>query len=217
MNNQPESEVNEQGAGLCKEHYGAWYRLIHPFQTKCTTCDKNMTDMSKSRACPQPDIIQKYLRENTDFSGEITNNNRVCYACYKSHLVTIKLLNSTVHSTDVDLHILIANIQLDIPVVSDAHTLDDYTSNTLAIEVGEALLKQTALLLPSIYEKFCDKPKEITRLRGIIINQDNQSLVSVKKLLRQDAAHPQNIEDIDIEKHISELDTDIWKATCLFN
>ena len=86
INIQPESAVHEEGVGLCKQHYGTWYRHIHPFLSKCKTCDKNMTDMSKSHACPQPDIIQKYLRENTEFSGEICNDDRVCYACYKSHL-----------------------------------------------------------------------------------------------------------------------------------
>ncbi len=54
-----------------------------------------MTDMSKSRAYPQPDNIQKYLRDNTDFSGEIASDDRVCYACYKSHLIIIKLMNIT--------------------------------------------------------------------------------------------------------------------------
>ena len=119
MNIQLESMVNEEGVSLCKEHFGAWYRHIHPSQSKCKTCNKNITDMSKSRACPQPDIIQKCLRENADFSGEIANDDRVCYACYKSHLIIIKLLNNTVHSTDVDLRLLITKIQLDTPIVSD--------------------------------------------------------------------------------------------------
>ena len=53
--------VNEEGVGLCKEHYGAWYRHVHPFQTKCKTCYKNMTVLSKSRTCAQPDVVLKYL------------------------------------------------------------------------------------------------------------------------------------------------------------
>ena len=103
----------------------------------------------------------------------------VCYACYKFHLIIMKLVNNTVHSTDVDLHLLIAKIQLDTPIASDVHTLDQalhYPSNTLAIEVGGALLKQTALLLPCIYEKFCNKLSEITRFYGIIVNQDIQKV-----------------------------------------
>ena len=39
--------------------------------------------------------------------------------------------------------------------------------------------------------------------------------VCIQTMLRRDAIHPQNIEDTDIEKCISELDPDIWKAICL--
>ena len=60
-----------------------------------------------------------------------------------------------------------------------------YTSNTLAIEVGEALLKQTTWLLPSIYEKLCNKLPEITRLHGIIVSQDIHRLVSANGLRSQ--------------------------------
>ena len=55
--------------------------------------------------------------------------------------------------------------------MSDVNTLDQANHcmfNTLAIEVGEVLLKQTALLLPLIHERICDKLTVITRLRGII-------------------------------------------------
>ena len=66
------------------------------------TNDRNMTDMSKSRACPQLDIIQKYLRENTEFSSEIATDDRVCYVCYKSHLIIIKLVNNcTLHIVQI--------------------------------------------------------------------------------------------------------------------
>ena len=45
-------------------------------------------------------------------AGEIATDDRVCYACYKSHLIIIKLVNNTVHSTDVDLRLLIAKFSL---------------------------------------------------------------------------------------------------------
>ena len=163
-NTEPESATDE-GAGLCKEHYGAWYRHINPFHTKCKTCDKTITDVSKSRACPEPDLIQKHLQENTDFSGQIRTEDRVCYACYRSHLFIIKHLNRTVHSTDSDLGSLIDRIKQDIPEVSEIQTLDQaltYASTFSAIQVGEALLKQTAVLFPSIYEVFRNKVMEIT-------------------------------------------------------
>ena len=79
--------------------------------------------------------------------------------------ISIKYLNSTINSTDADLRLLIARIQQDTPIVSDVHTFDQairYTPNTLAVEVGEALLTQRVLLLPTIYETFCDNVMEIT-------------------------------------------------------
>ena len=98
---------------------GALWGMVqtHPsLPTKCKTCYKNMTDMSKSHACHQPDIIQKYLRENIHFSDETVNDDRVCYACYKSHLIIVKVVNN---NTDVDLRL--AGIQLDTPIVSVSH------------------------------------------------------------------------------------------------
>ena len=188
VNIQPESSMHEKGVGLCKKHYGTWYRHIHPFHTKCKICEKNITDMSKSRVCPQPQVIQKYLRDNTDFVGEICIDDKVCYTCYKSHLIIIKHINSTVSSTDADLHLLIAQIQQNIPRVSDVHTLDQaiqFTSNVLAVEVGEAILKQTALLLPSTYEKFCDKLTAMTTAHGIQINEEIPKLVTANWLCSQ--------------------------------
>lgn len=132
VNVQLESSMHDEGVGLCKEHYGQCYRHFHPFQTKCKTCEKNMAEMSKSRTCPQPKVIQKYLTDNTDIVGEICTDDKVCYTCYKSHLIIIKHINT--------------------PQMSYVRTIDQaiqYTSNVLAVEVGEAILKQTALLLPS--------------------------------------------------------------------
>ena len=89
------------------------------------------------------------------------------YATHAINPISIKHLNSTVNSTDADLRFLIARIQQDTPIVSDIHTFDQaiqYTSNTLAVEVGEALLTQRVLLLPTIYETFCDNVMEITNI-----------------------------------------------------
>ena len=36
-----------------------------------------------------------------------------------------------------------------------------------------------------------------------------------EKMVRDDAANPHKIEEIDIDKIISELDSDLWKAVCL--
>lgn len=42
-----------------------------------------------------------------------------------------------------------------------------------------------------------------------------KSMLVLKKMVRDDAANPHKIEEIDIDKIISELDSDLWKAVCL--
>ena len=69
------------------------------------------SNISKSRPYPQPSLIHNFLRENTDFSGEIGTNDRACYTCYKSHLVTIKHINHTAQSIKQDLGTLLTKIK----------------------------------------------------------------------------------------------------------
>jgi len=92
----------EKGYPLCKEHYGALYRQVNPthFTKKCKTCDKLLCVLNKTRKYPDPALVQSFLVQNTDFRGEITATDRVCYACYKSHLVISKHMHSSTSSTD---------------------------------------------------------------------------------------------------------------------
>ena len=155
---------DDDGVPLCTEHYGAWYRNSNPSHKHCKTCGKNLTDLSKSRPYPQPQVIQKFLQENTLICGEINPEDRACYTCYKSHLVTIRHINSTTQSTNPDLGMLLTKIKEEIQAISDISTIESavsYTSKVAAIYVGEALLKNTALLLPEVNEFFCIKLKEI--------------------------------------------------------
>ena len=38
---------------------------------------------------------------------------------------------------------------------------------------------------------------------------------SIERMIKEDAANPHQIENIDVDKFITELDPDIWKAICL--
>ena len=154
------SDSTNEGVPLCAEHYGAWYRSSHPSHIKCKTCGKTLIDISKSRPYPQPSLIHNVLRENTDFSGEIGPNDRACYTCYKSHLITIKHINHTAQSIKQDLGTLLTKIKESLPDISNIQSIDgfiSYTCNIVAIHVGEALLKDTALLLPEVNEIFNQK------------------------------------------------------------
>ena len=66
---------------------------------------------------------------------------------------TIKRLQSLVSSTDSDLSTIINKIREDTPAVIDIHTIDQAINQTYqGYPCGEALLKQTAMLLPDIYD-----------------------------------------------------------------
>ena len=174
---------SQPGVPLCTEHYGAWYRHAHasPSHKHCKTCGKLLTDMSKSRPYPQPKLIQQFLAQNTDFSGEINLDDRACYSCYKSHLVTIRHLNSTTQSTNADLGTLLNQIKRDLPAPSDIHTIENvvsYTCNITAIYVGEILLKHTAILLPEANDFFNQKLKETAHQCAVNLDSDTAETIT---------------------------------------
>ena len=173
--NEPLSASNEErGYPMCKEHYGELYRHVNPthFTKKCKMCDKLLPDLTKARKCPQPALVQSFLVQNTEFTGEITASDPLCYACYKSHLVIIKQMHNTTSSRDNELCSLIDALKQQASAynLADINTIDQtlsYAALFSAIYVGEALLKQSALLLPDVYDSFHDKVLHIIRLRDI--------------------------------------------------
>ena len=73
---------------LCNQHYHVIYNLHQPTQTHCITC--NMWLKRNARSCPSPNIIEALLRQNTDFNSHIRSSDKVCYSCYKSHLILLQ-------------------------------------------------------------------------------------------------------------------------------
>ena len=74
---------------LCKHHYHLVYNMLQPTQTHCVTCDVSLRH-SKTKSCPEPEIIKKYLHDNASYDGDINEHDKVCYACYRAHLVIWK-------------------------------------------------------------------------------------------------------------------------------
>ena len=119
-----ESLTDDQTA-LCTEHYMTFYKILNPENRKCGVCKKPLSNLSKSRKCPDPEIIQNYLvQKNTDFSGEIGIGDHMCYACYRAQLIIIKHLNNTTTSTYADLVQTLDRIKSETCDVSDIHTLE---------------------------------------------------------------------------------------------
>ena len=74
---------------LCKHHYHLVYNMLQPTQTHCVTCDVSLR-YSKTKLCPEPEIIKKYLHDNAGYDGDINEYDKICYACYRAHLVILK-------------------------------------------------------------------------------------------------------------------------------
>ena len=107
-NSEPiETASSNEGIPLCTYHYGILYRHLNPSHLKCKTCSKHISDITKSQAVPEPGMIGAFLSENTDSNESISSNDRVCFTCYKSHLLLLKHLKGSVKSTDSDLKTLI--------------------------------------------------------------------------------------------------------------
>ena len=92
---------------LCKRHYHVVYDALQTWHKHCRTCGRRLRQ-GNDRPCPQPLIIQAYLSEHTDFTGDIVSSDRVCFSCYKSHLVLLK--ENKPISTDDDLQSLVHSI-----------------------------------------------------------------------------------------------------------
>ena len=66
---------------LCRKHYNDVYHIIHQRQTNCITCKASLR-YTEHRLCPNPSEITKFLRQNTDFEGNIQEKDCVCFLCY---------------------------------------------------------------------------------------------------------------------------------------
>ena len=139
---------------LCKHHYHLIYKTLQPQQSHCPTCGTSLRT-TPARPCPDVLRILKYLQEKTGFEGELTENTKVCYTCYKSHLQMLKEANRL--STNNDLLKLINSFEQSIIPVEAVRCTEDVVNRSLAqttLYVAESLYRQEALLLPSVHSAF---------------------------------------------------------------
>ena len=76
-------------------------------------------------------------------------------------------------STDADLNSLLDKIRSEMFGMSSIqdHVLS-FATRLSAIDVGHALLQQSALLLPDVYSLFCENLTQIANEHNITINKD---------------------------------------------
>ena len=123
---------------LCKHHYHMVYNAHKPTQTHCPTCGTGL--QINSRPCPDPTTIRLYLAEKTGYEGTLSENDRVCFACYKSHLHIMKHTPNL--STDSDLNELIMETKRTMVRLEDVKTADDAISRAMSLTTYKKYKKQ---------------------------------------------------------------------------
>ena len=164
---------------LCKHHYHLIYNTLQPKQSHCPTCGSSLRTTT-ARPCPDVPHILKYLQEKTGFEGELTENTKICYACYKSHLQMLKEANTI--STNNDLFKLITSFKQSIIPVQAVKCIEDVVNRSLAqttLYVAESLYRQEALLLPSVHSAFSQYAAESIQTTNLEFGGD----VHVKQLV----------------------------------
>ena len=104
------------------------------------------------RSCPNSNLINKYLLEQTGFEGNLTNNSKVCFSCYKCQLEILK--ETSLSSTDTDLSQLITSLNSQQTAVKCAKDVIDTAMHHTSIFVAEFLLQGESLLLSTAHAFF---------------------------------------------------------------
>ena len=188
---------------LCKHHYHLIYNLVQPTQTHCVTCGTSLKH-SSPKVCPQPKVVEKHLRENTDYDGHINDHDKVCYACYRAHLVILKR-DDNITSTDSHLQELIINLSQQIP--SNVHSVKeaiDASMKRVVVDVGTELMSGNALLLPTVRELLCQYVTEILRANNLESKDITQYIqVDTEQLNCYSAGPESELADIVIDEEVS--------------
>ena len=121
---------------LCSPHY---YQHQNP--VNCKTC--NAKPKPFNRHCPNPTVVEKYLRATQGYSGSIHDNDVVCYRCYKQQselLDTLKLFNlptTQVLSLDSELDEVIHAVMKRLQISEQES--EEYAVLSTVLMVGSAM------------------------------------------------------------------------------
>ena len=133
---------------LCTHHYHLLYNLMQPRQEHCVTCGASLRRQTNPKACPQPALIERHLKETVGFEGAIRESDKVCYTCYRSHLVILQQGNDISRDSE-----LITTLSQQVPTsIGSTSDLIDAAMTRVVIAVGRELLNGNVMLLPDVHD-----------------------------------------------------------------
>ena len=147
-----------------------------------------MRGVSKTRKCPDRKLIQDYLLRNCEFNSMIDVDDKICLSCYKSHLVIVNQVQQHPVSNDSDLQHTLDKIRQQTSNPSQITTVDEaiaHAAHYTALVVGEALLNQTAMLLPTVYKQFMHRLEYILHSNKSSQGTETQTLTTPQWLHSQ--------------------------------
>ncbi len=119
-------------------------------------------------------MVQRHLVEAAGFDGTINPNDKVCYTCYKSHLVIMQ--ENRLVSKDSELQLLINTYKhnsIEVCKLADLQAVNHTT-----VMVGEELLQKNILHLPAIHDFLCDYADTLTIATNLDERGDIRKLVT---------------------------------------
>ena len=107
------------------------------------------------RCCPNPPLIEKYLRATISFNSTITDTDKICHICYTKYTEVINihktLIKIEIHedkeeliSLDADLDIVIANLKQNSQSMEEGTEMSSL--NATKIMVAETIRNQIAIM-----------------------------------------------------------------------
>lgn len=122
----------------------------------------------KSTRCPNAQLVKEHLQESAGFNGNLSDSDKVCFTCYKFHLLIVQ--QGKTFSSDSDLQAILDSIQHKINNAAKLSTLQQVCNLAMdktVVHVGEELLQHSAILLPVVRDIFSQCHDEI------YANEDN--------------------------------------------
>ena len=147
---------------LCDNHYRNLHKQISPasYQWKCGVCSIAIRggNYQSFRACAEPELFTKHLREHTDHDVGITGNEKVCMECYRHSLTVAREAIEKPTTTDDEFKCLIDTIKGSLSTlqaeITNEQKLIDYVLKLTTVAIAQQLLNNQALTLNSAYDIF---------------------------------------------------------------
>lgn len=130
------------------------YNAVQPQQTNCPACGISLKHVT-SRPCPNAQVIREHLQESAGFEGTLEAGDKVCFSCYKSHLIILQQEKAV--SKDSDLLSTLDEYRHKVHTADQPSTLQEVhelAMDKTVVHVGEDLLQRKAILLPAAHNFF---------------------------------------------------------------